>query len=276
MAEIKPNTDNDFIVVVGHALYSPWIEIFENGQLKTWLNKTPEAVIHAFGNPVNRMIRRIDSQFWKYKWNPIFGKYLLGFQRALNPLLSRIQPKTDESFHPWFKSFTWRIGMPDLDLLMANKTMAIFRNSLSHDYGYLVTTTSSSYINLEELKATIKKLSIEKCVAGRIIEQNNEKFPSGTFRIFSRDVIKEIVKRERSFSYWLPEDLALGRLLKTIDNITWTNLKSVNIPDSTALDNLSDVELKNIVHFRLTSGTLENRNDTNLMRHLHERMKNIK
>ena len=266
----------NFIVVVGHALYRPWTDILEMGQLKTWLSSNPEIVKHSFGHPVNKFLRKIDTLFWKIKWIPVIGKYFLGLQRGFNPILSRIQPVVRENFQQWVGTNVWEVSCPDLDLLMANKTIAVLRNSLNHEYDHLITTTSSSYINFQRLKEEIDLLPNNKCVAGRIVQQNNNRFASGTFRIFSRDVVEEIVKNQFNFAYWLPEDLALGRALSLIPDIQWVTLNSINLQDINSLENLTDNSLKEVVHFRLTSGTLKNRNDVGIMKALHSRLEAIK
>lgn len=262
-------------LVIGHALYSPWLEILNEGQLKTWLLDQGPNIHHSYGHPVKPVLRNIDVKYWDMKWMNLIGRLVMLGERAINFPLSLINLQIIEK--PGFlpKTINWEILTPDLNVLLGNKTIAIFEHFLKSDRNYLVTSTSSSYINLDVLNKLIDKLPDKNVIAGRILQQRETKFASGAFRILSRDVVAYIVDNRKKFDYWLPEDLALGRLLKKC-NYIYVSLPSLDIVNQEELQILSEVDLLKTAHFRLKSGTFKKRDDIKLMHELHQRLQELK
>ena len=85
-------------------------------------------------------------------------------------------------------------------MLMNFKSFGVITGTLVFDYDYLVSTTTSSYLDIGNLKSEISKLPRRKVISGRVITQDSLKFASGSFRIFSRDVVEEFVVHRKSFS----------------------------------------------------------------------------
>ena len=265
------NVEHDSKLVIGHALYDPWKTILKEGQLFTWLENQGADIHHAYGRPISKYIRKIDVKYWDMKWMKLIGKSVMLVERSLKWPLSKIHLKIREvpGFKP--KTINWEIQTPDLNVLLGNKTIAIFEHFLSTNKNYLIMTTSSSYINLDNVNNHLGSHQKTNVVAGRIITQRDTKFASGSFRILSRDVVTAVINNRSKYDYWLPEDLALVRLLRAMD-IDYVEIPSIDLTDVHELRKLTKDDLWNFTHFRLKSGTFNNRHDVELMKELHRKL----
>ena len=158
-------------------------------------------------------------------------------------------------------------------MLMNFKSFGVITGTLAFDHDYLVSTPTSSNLDIGNLKLKISKLPRKKVISGRIITQDSLKFASDSFRIFSRDIVEEFVVHRRRFSTWQPEDQAFGFLTKDAGIvIEYVDTDSVDIDSITALDKLTCGVLMDIAHDRLKSGTLSERGDTKFILKLHEKL----
>ena len=80
-----------------------------------------------------------------------------------------------------------------------------------------------------------------------------------------------VINNRNKFDYWLPEDLALGRLLSDV-NIDYVELPSIDLTSIHELSKLKREVLLSFTHFRLKSGTFTNRHDIELMKELHRKL----
>ena len=264
------------LILVGHALYEPWSSILYEGQLKTWATTLSNPVVHTFANPVKKPLKILDSLLWKLKWNTTIGKIATGVEVILKFPFSVSQGKLIEQKLPGSDERAFRLDIPDLDLLMNFKSYALITGSLAYDYDFLVCTTTSSYLNLGNLKIAIKKLPRNGLIAGRILEQGASKFASGSFRVFSRDVVIEFLNQRSKFSTWRPEDQAFGFLVKESGmDVQFVELSSIDVPSLDSLEEIPNDLLSETIHFRLKSGTLGKRDDISIMHALHHRLNSL-
>jgi hypothetical protein len=261
------------LVIVGHALYEPWKSILIDGQLETWAKDPSEDVKHSYANVVRKSIKNFDSKLWNLKWDQRFGAFLVILEVIFKWPMRLRQGNLRESKVAGTNYPSIVIDIPDLDLLMNFKSFGVITGTLKFDYDYLVTVTTSSYLNLMLLRKEITLLPSKNVIAGRIIEQNKIKFASGCFRVFSRDVVEEILSQKKLYSKWRAEDLAYGYLVKLAKlNAQFIDLKSIDLDTAQKVNELSEQEIQTIVHFRLKSGPNSNRADVEIMRSLHERI----
>lgn len=261
------------LVLVGHALYQPWSSILYEGQLKTWATTLSNPVVHTFANPVNKPLKTLDSLLWKLKWSPTLGRIATGMEAILKFPFSVSQGKLIEQKLPGSDERAFRLDIPDLDLIMNFKSYGLITGSLEYDYDFLVCTTTSSYLNLGNLKNAIKKLPKNGVIAGRILEQGSLKFASGSFRVFSRDVVVEFLNQRSKFSTWRPEDQAFGFLVQESGmDVQFVELSSIDVPSLDLLEEIPNDVLSETIHFRLKSGTRGKRDDISIMHALHHRL----
>lgn len=266
------------LILVVHGPYEPWLEIMREGQLRTWAidtNKTK--VVHVSGKPVGTTTHKLGEYLYSLKWseNKYLGKSALLADFAMKKLIKNWLPKVKEdnpSLSP--AEHTWLVEMPDLALLMGTKMLASLSHSLNYDYDYLVTTITSAYINIPRLEKALDAKPRELFTGGRITEVSGNKFQQGSFRVYSKDVIRWVISNRKNYPHWLPEDVAMGKLISS------GGFSLIKIPDSTAysieeLESLSKSELETSVHFRCKGSRVENqesRNDVAIQKQLHEMM----
>ena len=266
-------SDPKILVIVCHALYEPWKSILYQGQLKTWTESTQNPIWHTHAIPSFRLIRRLDSFLWRLKWNKRFGKFFTVIEIVLKSPFRARKGNLVKGNLPNTKNLALKLRMPDLDMLMNFKSFAVITGTLQFDYDFLVATTTSSYLNLVELKKKIIELPRSKVVAGRILNQGTIQFASGSFRIFSRDVVENYLVHRKQFSNWRPEDQAFGYLAHKVGmNLNYVSISSLDIDSLDSLKKIENKDLLDVVHFRLKSGTLNNRSDISIMLELHQRL----
>jgi hypothetical protein len=261
------------LVAVGHALYEPWKSILYEGQLKTWAPSSSK-VIHLHAMPVGRLIRWIDVKFWQAKWNPKFGFPITALEIFLKSLIPLRIPALRIQELSGTTSTAYVMNIPDLDFLMNYKSLGWLTGILEQEFEYFVLTTSSSYINIDLLEKSLSLLPKSKLVAGRIENQSGTQFPSGSFRIFSRDILEQVAQNYKKFSKWRPEDLSIGILVKELmPDIEFLPIRSMDLNEMSTLEKLTALDLQEVVHFRLKSGSSKARNDVTLMHALHKKIR---
>lgn len=266
--EDLPLSDPTFLVIIGHAFYSPWLEILLEGQLKTWVNVNDDRIVHSHGDAVGRYLHYVDQKYWQLKWSRRWGRVVHIAERVILPIMNSMKTSVSISKSDYgFMSLSVR--MPDLNLMMNRKSLAVLDFASKTNYDFIVFTTSSSYLNIKNLQEALSKLPREGVVAGRIIKQHSIKFPSGSFRVFTPDVLRLSMRSLGRYKYWLPEDLALGKLLDEF-SLEYIELASEDVPTIEALQTLDRERIRKTIHFRLKNEVLGARTDIETMRALHE------
>lgn len=264
-----------FILVV-HGPYEPWLEIMREGQLRTWAKDTKNTtVVHVSGKPVRTKIHKVGEYLYSLKWSErkYLGKSALIIDYALKKFIVNWLPKVtvgNKFLTP--AANTWLVDMPDFALIMGNKMLASFKHSLEYEYDYLVTTITSAYINIPQLEKALQDERRNSFTGGRITEVSGNKFQQGSFRVYSKDVVEWIISNRTNYPHWLPEDVAMGKLVEQGKYLL------TNIPDSTAysvneLELLPKLEIENSVHFRCKGSRVrdqKDRNDVEIQQKLHQ------
>lgn len=265
-----PTNGLSYEIFLTHALMNPWKKILEEGQIKTWAPITNTHLRHLYSKPVSRAVQSLDSFYWKMKWTRITGLFILGFEYLFANFVRSSNPRVVNPI----TSYTQRdvlVNLPDLYLLSNVKSLAMHRFAKESDCNFIVFTTSSSYLNIKKLEEHLRYLPKEKLVAGRVMESGDKKFISGSFRIYTPDVLQEIEKFRNSYKSWLAEDLAMGVLLESA-GFDFINLPSLDISSLDELNRVPELVLANTVHFRLKSGNAWHRNDVKIMTDLHKKL----
>jgi hypothetical protein len=159
-------------------------------------------------------------------------------------------------------------------MLQNIKSLAIHKYAAKSERDFVLLTTTSSYINSRLLKEKLAELPRMRLVAGRIVTSGKEKFLSGSFRIYSPDVLREVMVNLKDYKSWLAEDLAIGNLVKN-HGFPLVELKSLDISSMSELESLTRKQLEETIHYRVKSGTLKNRNDIQIMNALHSKLSEL-
>lgn len=263
------------IVIAIHGPYQPWINILDQGQLRTWmLQKSTIKIVNVFGRKISHKFLDIDRKLYFLRWsnNKLIAYFSLGIEAltkwALN--LDRFKPgfSISVSNEP---TETWKLEMPDSLLLQGIKNMAVFRESLNHDFNFLVTTITSSYLNLTLLEKFLEEVEPKNFLGGRIEKSGDMSYQQGSFRVYSRDVVENLVEHSNKYKHWKIEDIAMGTLAASLYS-EFTEIPNKTLQSVTEVDKLTKEDLETTISYRCKS--LENgiRNDVKVMLSLHERI----
>jgi hypothetical protein len=264
------------LCIIGLGIYEPWIDILENGQELTWLSDPrPDSieVLHAHGKQLGRFGQSVDKLHEKFRWKTGLTNDIL---RLFDNFLL---------FPFIFHVPSWRfvsglqvndpvivVNTPDALLTLRWKELGFFDFFLKNSTAdFLVTTTNSSYLSFVNLQNLLNSLPDKLLYYGPKPYEGAE-FVSGSFRVFSRDVVELIVSKRIFWEGAVIEDVSLGKLLKR--NGIHPIFRSIcNFESVETIIDASCIDLKSQVHFRLKSGNYENRQDVKLMKLLHSRIK---
>ena len=259
------------LVIVLQAKYEPWISIFKSGSSKTWLTNIPPntSVIQVTGIPVPSFLFRIDEAIFK-----------MANKNRLSRVRARIPRRTTQAvrfnfaankFSDYFGFPSWRIRIPDLRGLSSHKTIAYLKASLGEEWDYLVTTNSSTYLDLKAIISYLKTSPRSNFAAGLILERvgpglRPQTFLHGCYRIFSRDIVETICRSKIPRKIYYPEDAFIGDILAASEIVysplticeNYNQISNVYIPVCVAQA------------YRCKSGSNDLRHDIAIMNSVHE------
>lgn len=276
---ISDSSENlSLVCAITHGLYKPWIDILHEGQVPTWLSLSlPNnfEVIHFHGKAGGHIVTAYDKLHERIRWtnrwvaSPLrLHDEILGF-----PLRSYI-PRTRSSSSLALRHPSVEIGFIDIYATMKWKDLAVLDYFYTQtNANYLFMTTTSSYLRPHELMSTVEQLPRFNLYAGAVAYPG-AKFAAGHNRLFTRDVVERILSARSKLKCGIIEDLALGNLCSQL-GVNFIELSKRNVSSQDELQFLTDQDIEKEFHFRLTSGTRNNRQDVEIMRALHKRVRVI-
>ena len=260
-------------IYITHALRPPWKEILEQGQMLTWASKKNQRVRHIYAKPVGALVQLLDEFYWKLRWSKLPGKAVVVFEVLRSRFLLLSKPKITYPQNSYTKQDAL-INKPDLYFYSNVKSIAIHKLAAASTKNFVVLTTTSSYINEKLLQKELERLPLEKVIGGRVVMSGEKKFMSGSFRVYTPDVLFEEMQNLKGYRSWLAEDLAMGFFLSE-KGFSFTGLKSLDVGSITELESLNHDTLKETVHFRVKSGSFLKRNDAAIMLALHKKLQEL-
>jgi hypothetical protein len=266
------------LVAISHGYYAPWINIATEGQNETWLNADlpPNIeVLHYHGSPLGKLGLILDKVHERIRWSNRLGYFLLRlFDSVFTLPFLVFTPSASSSELMHLRHKTIHVHWPDSYLTFRWKAKGMFKYALSnYEFDFLFMTTSSSYIRLKELKKLLSQQNPVEFFGGASAYEGAN-FAAGSNRVLSRDLVQNLLDNPFDYLPFPIEDLSLSR------SVLKKGVRLMRLPhlDVNSLENLSqvtDAELLNHYHFRLKSGSLENRNDVEIMKELHRRLLRI-
>jgi|694.fasta_scaffold97536_2 hypothetical protein len=260
------------LITAIHGPYQPWLQILSEGQLRTWMSpKSGIRIINVFGEKIKPKHQELDQKIYYLRWSKnkavAYLSLLLEAVFKIVFLTNRYRPnvvvKTDQEF-----GNVWMIQMPDLLVLQGVKNMAVFRESLKHDFDYLVTTITSTYLNLQLLENYLAAKPKISFVGGRIERSGSMLYPQGSFRVYSRDVVEYIVNNSKKYKHWKIEDIAMGNLVnKAYRN--FENIPNLTLDSTASLVDLTSQDYESVISYRCKSMNGNKRMDAPIMHLLH-------
>jgi len=273
-------TDNPRImVVIGQVLSEPWLSITVNGQFPTWLRDAQALGIpvrHSHGRRSGAVTRTLDRGHEWMRWH--------GRGRSLVPRIDAAIGRPALMWTPIVRvgpfvspdAVGWRQDLVDVYALQRWKVVGSLTQAMTEDFDLVYFTTASSYVNLRVLASTLSELPRTGLYAGTEHQDaiSGTYFASGASRVMSRDVVAAVLENRRGYRNDVMEDVGLGRLISDL-GYPLTSLPSINVSSPDALASVTDEQIRQNFHFRMTSGHLGKRQDVPLMLALHERIKRI-
>jgi len=264
------------ILIMGiHGPYQPWLEILENGQLKTWMtNKSHSKIVNVFGLAMKSRAKDIDQRIYYLRWSRVkFVAYLaLILEAGVKKLLpvDNFRPNII-CHHDGSTNEIWEVQMLDSLLLQGVKNVSVFRKSLELDFDFLVTTITSSYINVALLEDTLGHISPTGFVGGRIEKSGEMEYQQGSFRVYSRDVVTKLVENSHRYKHWKIEDIAMGDLVSKYYS-QFSRLPNYTLESLADVESLTQEDLKDTISYRCKSSKENKRIDSQIMESLHKRI----
>lgn len=259
------------LCAISHGLYSPWIDILKDGQEETWLRHPVPSnieIVHFHSTPVSNFLYKLEHLHEYLRWSVKHGGRILRLidNSILGALIGYV-PSISKSEYLETRHPSLHIHFPDLYMTFRWKELSLmkyFLNNTKHDF--LLMTTTSSYINLKNLSHRITLFPSGDLYFGAQ-PYPDANFVSGSNRILSRETVRKVISSKRHFEPGIIEDVALGRLLKSL-GIDPIFIPIINIPDLKTLNDLDEDTFRDNYHFRLKSGLNSNRNDVEIMKAL--------
>ena len=264
----------DVVILVKHGLYPEFISLAREGQGSTWLNEIRPSnvkLIHYYGVPGGKWIQFLDRLHEKLRWQSRTAHYLLRFSMQLLslPFLWMI-PRTSPALHLGLQDDEIQCHVIDTLFTLRWKQLAIYKFvSNNYDFRYIYDTNASSYVDVTNLLSQISKFSDSPLYAGNVPLKG---FISGANRFFDDFSIQLILKNKVRWNPALLEDVALGKLMKSL-GVKMTELDSVVVSTIEETNAIEETMFETNFHFRTKSVLGNQRIDALLMRIIQDRFK---
>lgn len=261
------------LILVIHGPYEPWISIYKQGQMQTWMEKSENIhILNYFGKRLNSKYLKLDQELYFLRWNKSkFVSYSSLFLEALIKkilFVHKFNPEVKQKFDNELGEI-WEVNLPDSLLLQGVKNLAALRNALNFEFDYLVTTISSTYINNSALIKFLSNSPRESFLGGRIERSGTNEYQQGSFRVYSRDVVNYLVENCDDYKHWQIEDIAMANLARKKYSYL-TEIPNISVASVESCRALSPVSLKEVCSLRCKS-VLEDgrREDAEIMQIIH-------
>ena len=246
------------LIVAIHGPYEPWISIYKQGQMQTWMEKSADIrILNYFGKRMNSKFLKLDQGLYFLRWNKSkFVSYSSLFLEALIKrflFVHKFKPQVKRKIDRELGEI-WEVNLTDSLLLQGVKNLAAFRNALNFEFDYLVTTISSTYLNHSALIDFLSHSPREGFLGGRIEKSDTNEYQQGSFRVYSRDVVTHLVENCDDYKHWQIEDIAMANLarrkykhLTEIPNISVGSVESCRALNSVSLKEVCSVRCKSVL-----------------------------
>lgn len=274
----KSNAPNHSILIaVSTTSTQPWKNIFEKGCCETWIKDRPIKsnqikVLPFKANNGNQLGEKYFELRTKLQWS--YGRFVALILKFIDVILFApfifYIPKYKLVYDPQIKLEILNINIVNGYASFRWRLLSLIKYFVEEtEFEYLLTTTVSSYIDIETLGAQIAKSEFD--YGGTFLTAKNT-FASGANRLLSRKAAKELLKNRSHWSISTVEDVGLGRFFES----TTFNKREFDtiLVDSENIEKSVTVGIKNeIYHYRVKSGTNKERLDVNIMLALDQEIK---
>ena len=261
-------SEKSILLVVGHGLYEPWLDILNRGQRQTWLTWAfPDniKVIHLHGTPVPGIGQYLDQLHERARWGSRWTALLQrNFDRILSLPFRKYIPKVTPSKLLEIEQESIHVHIPDIYFTQIWQDFAWLKFFLEETkYDFLFSTTTSSLIKPKSLSRVVSSLDFSRPIYAGFKPHPGIDFAAGNNRLLSRPAAELILSNRHKLDFGIIEDVAIGTLASKL-GIPFTQLPSLHITSIPDLQEKINLIHSNF-HIRVKSGSMNNRNDVKLM-----------
>lgn len=267
------------MIVIGDVLHEPWHSISTQGQIPTWLAtaERPGVVVrHSHGKKLSGVGRFADRWHERLRWSTHGRPRVPAIDAFFGKPFLKVVPTVRVTTWADSGQVAWAQDLPDMYVAQRWKVLGSLTQALTEDWDFIYFTTASSYVRVDALVEAVSVLPRREVYAGTVMRDwpSGMEFASGASRLFSRDTAELVLRERMNYRNDVMEDAGIGRILAGhgIELLPWY---SINIDSLESLRGLSVDELLQSFHYRLTSGSLDDRRDIELMHALHNRLASI-
>lgn len=260
---------NTALIAVAQANTEPWITIKNEGQEKTWIAIKINGIdtIYFKSKSTPFFVQAIDIFHERNRYKKHIGRWQGRIDKVFSKLISHNIPR----YIFENSSNTLIVNSWSTYQLQGKRYRALYDWFLNQtDYGFLFTTTTSSYINKLYLLELIQKLNCNDLIyAGYLMPENHTKqFASGAGTLLSRKSIELLAENWKRFKFDTLEDVSHGDLMREL-GVTPIPLTRVDLTDIESVRSLPRSVLESEFHYRCKSSKVP-RQDVQIMNVLHE------
>lgn len=278
----RDSSQPNFFIGVMHVNQDPWLSIARDGQLESWeKQKYKNFKVVYFHSIYNRLYSEISSFIESLRWQRgRRASYAISYALMifLSPWRNKVPRfRLSHTTESGLNTNSILVKIPEMTSTIRWKKIAIIKNFLeSSQADILIITNSSSILNLAPIVDFVNQHqdSGKPLYAGPIHIGYDGNFVSGSFTILNRTSAKLLFKNRKSIPLHVMDDIGFGTAFYKL-GVNPIDYQSVMINCSEDLDKLSDFEISISGHFRLKSGTLQNRHDVENAAILLKRMEKL-
>ena len=264
------------MIVIGQVLAEPWLRISLEGQFPTWIPVAEGLglqIRHSHGRRPGRVLQSADRVHEWLRWHGAGRRVISRLDSWIGKKFLDDIPTASVTEFCGTGGVAWAQDLHDVYALQRWKILGSLTQALKEEFDFVYFTTASSYVRPDRLLQVIESLPRTGLYAGtpHVDAGTGIRFASGANRILSRDVVEMVVSNRLGYRNDVMEDVGLGDLIIRAGT-SLVELPSINVGSFEVLRSLDDSEIERNFHFRMTSGTLSNRLDAQLMAALHERV----
>jgi hypothetical protein len=263
------------LVLILSSTKTPWREIQEQGQDKTFLSLGKRDITYlryiGQGRPPTTVLRM--TIFWKQIQSWLYLKStsfvglgslaLIAYLRVGDKVVARLYDRPSKDLVLETQKFEGISPMPTKTLmtdtfdhwtLIGAKTISAFKYVLdNYDFDFLFRTNTSSYLDSQLLLDEVSNYKAQNLYGGVPGSgRSGRKFASGAGTLMSRDVVERVVDQSKNWRHGLIDDAALADLISNFSNpgTSLTTLKRVDFASLSEARRADEDLILSTYHFR--------------------------
>ena len=268
------------LIAIIYAEREPYPSIVKYGQLDTWVNTfyPRNQIVYFHGIRPNQFTISLDNFIEKMRWHSGRTKaYALAYVSMIlfwpfRWFIPKFSKKSSGSLPKECSSI--RINIPEMYVTMRWKILAVLKHFVDDtQHEFIVITTPSAYIKVDLMNSFLANLIEKNIYAGPINELTHDsKFASTSALILNRNSAQLLLDNRKLIPSHVLVDVGFGYAFRAL-SVSPIAIPSLNIDNLEFLNKLTKHQIDSNFHFRLKSGSNEDRKDSTIFHFLHKKIK---